>query len=751
MSIGFERCALLRAFVVAALLFLPVTPTWCDYAFDEAEIASTANVELPLPRPFDATACGLQHLAQQQMLLRALQPLHSSATHHMLQDEAMRILFEARQANIFIDEAIRLVEFERQARVTVRLKLRATAATTASFIFFLLPFSEATQLGCVTASTEAGSPLSVELVPTVLPRIAELKPGDWLEAKLLLERIEKRLVLASEGRASFESACRSQLLKVHLAEQLDEFNPAKISITYLGWCFSGRPYRPLPQAVDLESIQSVAFATTSNWPAPYWTLRSSLVLRLPPQTSLGEEGERRMRQKSFRKKSGQIWVWDSREHIEPLALVQPFALVFPLPLDLGYIVTIERLLVAPLQGAVAYEDLYKFHNDAAAQKGAFNPTTLAQLQSLPPGVPRLAGRKSSVPQGKPVPSHVLFDVHAALPPDVFDLNVGDLVGNLTSTFAAREGPLERPLSTHLEVWPRYAVLGGWNFDLRLKYKLPFKSAVYAGSEPHARSLRIPLDPPFRNMYAEDVALTVALPLGATNIRYSAPFAFDLVEETRLRWWFDVLFSRPALHLRWHAVSSPPALMAKRELVVTYDYFYPLDLEWINLLLLVAIVTAAIAAVATMWRSNFNFNTPGEEASPTLLSQDVQAKRRLQQLTEVALNAGQEYLTALERFKKAREDGGQGSSMRRPDDCRAALLSALESARATTTETTSAKRAVTEALSSYCEAVEAAADAFRSDLEGSKLEQVQRQLELAAQDLQECSDLHTESSRKEHVT
>ncbi|KAL8441441.1 hypothetical protein Emag_007161 [Eimeria magna] len=410
----------------------------------------------------------------------------------------------------------------------------------------------------------------------------------------------------------------------------------------------------------------------------------------------------------------------------------------------------ERLLVAPLQGALVYEDLYKIHNDAAVQKGAFNPNTMAQLQSLPPGVPRLAGRKSSVPQGKPVPSHVLFDVHAALPSDVFDLNVGDLAGNLTSTFAAREGPPDRPISTHLEVWPRYAVLGGWNFDLRLKYKVPFESAVHAGPESYARTLRIPFDPPFRDLFAEDVSLTLALPLGATNIRYSAPLAFDLVEQTRLRWWFDVLFSRPALHLRWHAVSSPPAYVAKRELVVTYDYLYPLDLEWMNLLFLVAIVVAAIAAVAAMWRSNLSFNTPEEEASPSLLSQDVEARRSIQHLTEAALKASREYLAALERSKKAREDGGQGTSLRRPDKWRATLLSALESARAITySQAAAAKRAFTEALSSYVDAVEAVADAYRNDLEGLKLEQAERHLELAARDLMECSDLHTESSTKEH--
>ncbi|KAL8436208.1 hypothetical protein ACSSS7_001938 [Eimeria intestinalis] len=629
-SIRSERPSLLRGFAVAALLLLAVTPARCEYAFDEAEIASTANVELPLPRPFDATACGLQHLAQQQMLLRALQPLHSSATHHLLQDEALKVLFEARQANIFIDEA-------RQATHLPQLDARNinTLANKIESAFY------GDGQSFVGGARACGAPENI---------------------RVEVERLAGGKAAARKHR---EAPCVGQrrpgFIRIHMPLPTSE----------------GRPYRPLPQAVDLESIQSVAFATTSNWPAPYWTLRSSLALRLPPQTTLGEEGERRMQQRSFRKRSGQIWVWESREHLEPLASAQPFGVVFPLPLDLGYIVTMERLLVAPLQGAVVYEDLYRIHNDAAAQKGAFSPTTLAQLQSLPPGVPRLAGRKSSVPQGKPVPSHVLFDVHAALPPDVFDLDVGDLAGNLTSTFAAREGPLDQPLSTHLEVSEANSASTTNTTALQL-------STRAASCNPD--NLRGDLA-----LHSTHNCLPAVLrgASGATNIRYSAPFAFDLVEQTNLRWWFDMLFSRPALHLRWHAVSSPPAHVAKRELVVTYDYFYPVDLEWINLVFLVAIFAAAILAVTAVWHSNL-------------------------------------------RSEKLR-----------------ALLSARESARATTTEALRAQQAFTEALSSYCEAVEAVAHAVRSGVEGSELEQAQRQLQLAAQDLHECSDLHTGSSMKEH--
>lgn len=73
-------------------------------------------------------------------------------------------------------------------------------------------------------------------------------------------------------------------------------------------------------------------------------------------------------QKAFKKLPDEVWSWESNDPIKPLVTVQPFAVVFPLPVHLGYIFSVERLIVAPLQGSVEYRDLYKIHNDAALQK-----------------------------------------------------------------------------------------------------------------------------------------------------------------------------------------------------------------------------------------------------------------------------------------------------------------------------------------------------------------------------------------------
>lgn len=69
----------------------------------------------------------------------------------------------------------------------------------------------------------------------------------------------------------------------------------------------------------------------------------------------------------------------------------------------------------------------------------------------------------------------------------------------------------------LQVWPRFPVLGGWNFDLRVRYNQPVSSLLLqqeAGSSSSSVSLKIPLEPIFSDIYAEQLSLTVALPTGA---------------------------------------------------------------------------------------------------------------------------------------------------------------------------------------------------------------------------------------------
>ena len=72
-----------------------------------------------------------------------------------------------------------------------------------------------------------------------------------------------------------------------------------------------------------------------------------------------------------------------------------------------------------------------------------------------------------------------------------------------------------------QVWPRFPVLGGWNFDLKVSYDMPVSSLILQhGVNGGKISLNIPLGPPFQDLYAEYISLTVALPTGTDTYECS---------------------------------------------------------------------------------------------------------------------------------------------------------------------------------------------------------------------------------------
>ncbi|CDJ40262.1 ribophorin I, putative [Eimeria tenella] len=737
----FKRRFSLGGSLLLLLLLAAATPSVCDfYQFDETEIPVAADMSLPLPRPFDSTACALQHLAQQQQLLLALQQLQPAASRSLLQDPALAALHEATRSGLVAEEVSRHIEFGRQAKITVELQLHNKGAAAAASVFILLPFSEATQLGWMKASAANGKQLKMHSVSPFLPSISSLSWEDWGQRQLLLQKEELLLAAAAAGRSSnFKSPCWPSVFQVQLERPLQQTESVKLTVSYI----LGRPYRPLPRAVELEAIQSVIFATSLNWPSPYKTLKSSLSFQLPPQTSLGEAGERRMQQKSFQKLSEGLWKWASAAAVDPLAAVGPFAMVFPLPQHLGFLFAAERLLLLPLSGAAVSEDFYKFHNDAALQQGPFNPISVALLQGLAPGTPRLALQNKEVPRAPPVPSHVLFDLHATLPPDVFNLDVADSAGNLTTAFAAREGPEGAPLSTRLEVWPRFPVLGGWNFDLRVIYSQPVSSLLLqqeAGSSSSSVSLKIPLEPIFSETYAEQLSLTVALPTGATNIRCSSPVEFDSVEEKRIKWWFDIVTSRPALTLKWHSFSASPSPHEERSLTVTFDYPYPVDLEHFKKLLLLLLLLAVLVIATLLSRWKLRFTTPEEEAAAAALQSAFEKVRKeLGRVAEAAIKDTGSYLNCA---AAAAAESGQSSSKQMPQEqemqqwskCMQQHENDVAALLQTAPEANSSIVAFQEALEDYRNTVQAFAAGQLKNVKDKKTEKAEQDVKAAADQL-----------------
>lgn len=91
--------------------------------------------------------------------------------------------------------------------------------------------------------------------------------------------------------------------------------------------------------------------------------------------------------------------------------------------------------------------------------------------------------------------------------------------------------------------------------------------------------------------------------GAINIRYSSTVEFEYVEETTVKWWLDVVTSRPALRLKWHSASLPPTEHKGHYLTVTFDYPYSVDLEHLKkaFILFLLLLIATISTVLYHWK------------------------------------------------------------------------------------------------------------------------------------------------------
>lgn len=83
-------------------------------------------------------------------------------------------------------------------------------------------------------------------------------------------------------------------------------------------------------------------------------------------------------------------------------------------------------------------------------QGGYNAISVSKLQGLPTKT-KATDVLRDAHSFKPFPTHFLFNTSAFLPPEAYSLDVTDLSGNLTSTFAHREGPSEGPQYTYLQV------------------------------------------------------------------------------------------------------------------------------------------------------------------------------------------------------------------------------------------------------------------------------------------------------------
>ena len=128
-----------------------------------------------------------------------------------------------------------------------------------------------------------------------------------------------------------------------------------------------------------------------------------------------------------------------------------------------------------------------------------------------------AFRRSSASSAAP---HVLSGLSLALPPRVHTPYYYDTVGNVSTShfrpsFDPRSPSRIAKRESTLELRPRYPLLGGWTYNFTIGYVAPIADHLKWQASTGQYILAVPFLTPVKEIPADHVELSIALPEGAT--------------------------------------------------------------------------------------------------------------------------------------------------------------------------------------------------------------------------------------------
>ena len=149
-------------------------------------------------------------------------------------------------------------------------------------------------------------------------------------------------------------------------------------------------------------------------------------------------------------------------------------------------------------GGVQFFDNFALKNNAAKLEEEFSRIPFSIAKNMKGGTHPVEG--------------LIKDVRAVLPRYARDVEYFDVIGNVTSSHAARVG------KTHilLELEPRFPLLGGWGSEYSISFGLPARHVLTEGDDNTYR-LSIPLNHPSAHIFSDKVNFEILLPEGAMNV------------------------------------------------------------------------------------------------------------------------------------------------------------------------------------------------------------------------------------------
>ena len=138
------------------------------------------------------------------------------------------------------------------------------------------------------------------------------------------------------------------------------------------------------------------------------------------------------------------------------------------------------------------------------------------------------------------PSQILSEFSLRLPPNARDVYFYDQIGNVsTSRFrpgsTARRG---RTLDAHLELRPRYPLLGGWNYTFTVGWDAPLGDSLNVDSKTGKYVVAVPFMTLPKDWVVDDAELRIVLPEGSRDVEVMTPFAVDEMAHSTIWTYLD---------------------------------------------------------------------------------------------------------------------------------------------------------------------------------------------------------------------
>jgi oligosaccharyltransferase complex subunit alpha (ribophorin I) len=262
---------------------------------------------------------------------------------------------------------------------------------------------------------------------------------------------------------------------------------------------AGNVLRPFPEAVMELELQRVVLSEPLLVPSPYSTLRQKTIVQLPSITQ-GVEQVSPM---------NKVQVKDNNIIFGPFtdsysAKGEKLMLHFGLNRPLVYLELVSKVIdISHLGAAVSVKESIDLRNGGAKNSGEFNRVPYTHL-------------KFSGPKTPFTPEHTLFEIGAFLGNTVREIHYRDVIGNISSSNARREGS-----ATRVDIRPRFPLQGGWKSEFDIIYTIPGVDALKQGVEDFSKfALAVPLSHGFSGVFSKSQQVTIVLPSGSSDISVS---------------------------------------------------------------------------------------------------------------------------------------------------------------------------------------------------------------------------------------